>query len=56
MAALFFKKEVPEPAPVSVLPSADVESLGMLTVELKRRLDVETCESGRLVVVEDGEV
>jgi hypothetical protein len=53
MAALFFRKELPDPAPVSIFPPADCVSLGTLRVELKRRLDVELWpEPGRLVMVE----
>lgn len=48
--------ELPEPAPVPAFPSAVWVSLGMSTVELKRRFDVETRESGGVVTVEDDEV
>jgi len=53
IAALFFRKELPAPVPVATFPSADWVSLGMLMVELKWRLDVETWESGVLVMVGD---
>jgi len=51
MAALFFKNEV-DPAPVAELPSADLVSLEMATVEVKRRLDVVTRVVAPLVAVE----